>query len=170
VFIHEGSAQTVFNEFAVAAFAREVVGELKSTPTRVVGTVKIEDYYYITKATQAVAKAVCLDMPELERAIECGLNCVWILTEPDRFGSPPLSKSIGKRRGVVTWANANVFPKLKFSHVSSKFMSGNASLIESTSDGSAPAVHRSSWTFEKEFKKEVDNAVGRLYTEAPYTL
>jgi len=165
VFIHEGVDQTIVNEFGLADFANEVLGDLKRAPNRVVGTVKIEGYYYVTTATEALAKAACLNVLQVQRVIDSGLTCVWILSEPDRFGSPPLSKSIGKRRGVgSSLPVALEAPRQRFSHVCSKFMSSHGSLIQTTSETFGAVVHRSSWTFEKEFKIEVENALGMLYT------
>ena len=166
MYVHEGTARTVVNEYGVASFAEEVVCHLKRTPHRVVGTVKIEKYYYISKATPAIAKAVCLEVPQLERAIAAGMTCVWELSDPDRFGRPPLSRQIGKKKGVVTWANAKSFPKRKFSHIYSKFVNGGStSLTVRFCETGSSTVHRNSWTFEEEFKREIDKAMCRLYTD-----
>jgi hypothetical protein len=105
----------------VTQHVREVATGLEFTPNVSVTTVKIDEYFYVHKATESVAKIFCLDNDSLKKAIKNDYDSVWYLTSPELFTDPPSTVVIGKRRGTVIYTKTNMSPKMKLSHVENKF-------------------------------------------------
>ncbi len=155
IFINEGCRRTIVERYGVAQQHMPALQHIHSKPNRVVGSVVLYGYFYIDAASLAVADLVCLDVESLSLAIADGYKCVWVVGNPDLFTLAPSSRSLGRKRGTVTWSNTNAAPKKKFSHL--------AYNVRTECTPAKSTRSNRSWKFDHDFQRHVTRALCRVY-------
>ncbi len=79
--MHEAQKTTIYNTYGVRPEADAALSQLRATPGHTIGSVFISHSEYVHEPTDEVARAVCVTLTNLWKAMDDGFRYVWRIQE-----------------------------------------------------------------------------------------